>query len=60
MREILRDMHHQMDVLHREIVALRQELLAGREPGAPALAPVPAPPPPKSSGPGLPTRPAAP
>ena len=30
-REILRDVHLQMDALHREIVALRQELVAVRE-----------------------------
>ena len=30
-REILRDVHQQMDALHREIVALRQALVAVRE-----------------------------
>ena len=30
-REILRDMHRQMDALHQEIVALRRELVQVRE-----------------------------
>jgi len=37
-REILRDVHLQMDALHREIVALRQDLVAVRAP-APLLPP---------------------
>ena len=32
-REILRDMHHQMDALRHDINALRQDLAAVREPG---------------------------
>ena len=42
-REILRDVHRQMDALHQEIVALRRELVRSREtaPFMPPMDPAP-------------------